>query len=53
MFFYLKLISPTRSCGLFANGNREMGGELDKKKWRDGSCDSTVTPPALQEKINS
>lgn len=33
MFFYLKLISLTRSCGLFANGNREMGDKMDKKKW--------------------
>lgn len=49
--FYLKLISPTRSCRLFANGNSGTGGEVDKKKMKrcDGSCDSTV-PPLLSRR---
>lgn len=50
--FYLKLISPTHSRGLFANGNSRMGGEGGKgKKMKqcDGSCDSTV-PPLLSRR---
>lgn len=57
MYFLLKLISPSHSCGLFANGNSGTGGEEGKKKkkkeavwwqlWLHGS------PTALQEKINS
>lgn len=52
VFLKKKLISPTHSPGLFANGNSGMGVQKwmrKKMKWCESSCDSMV-PPLLSKR---